>query len=380
MKASRRGLGFTLVELLVVIAIIGILVGLLLPAVQAAREAARRMQCSNNLKQLGLAMHTYLSTYNAFPWLKGPSNFPGNRNTTPRGNEQSIGGFVGLLPFIEQGNLFNLIAAPWDAVGTNPPSLPFGPPRDFGYYPPWQARLTTFICPSAAEGLGYNNNAALFMNNKRHYAMCLGDMILNSHGIGFTNTSTASLAPNFRGSFGYNRFVKIGEMTDGTSNTIIFAEKANAVDARNVKGLAAANVPGLNLNPSVCLTKAAGGLYLPTLVARSAGGTDIQDHRPHGTLWQTGLAPFVGFQTVLPPNSPSCLNDNWGDNWGLSSASSYHTGGVQVANGDGSVRFIGQNIDTGNIALPEVTGGPSPYGVWGALGTRAAGEVAAVPD
>ena len=380
MRASRRRPGFTLVELLVVIAIIGILVGLLLPAVQAAREAARRMQCSNNLKQLGLAMHTYLSTYNAFPWLKGPSNFPGNRNTTPRGNEQSINGFCGLLPYIEQGNLFNQIASPWAAIGTNPPSLPFGPPRDFAYYPPWQARLTTFLCPSAPDGLGYGNNNALQINNKRNYAMCLGDMILNSNGLGFSNTSTTTLAPNFRGSFAYNRFVKIGEMTDGTSNTILLGEKANAVDARNVKGLAAANVPGLNLNPSVCLTKAAGGLYLPTLVPRTAGGTDIQDHRPHGTLWQTGLAPFVGFQTVLPPNSPSCLNDNWGDNWGLSSASSYHTGGIQVAYGDGSVRFIGQNIDTGNIALPEVTGGISPYGVWGALGTRSGGEVASAPE
>jgi prepilin-type processing-associated H-X9-DG protein len=188
------------------------------------------------------------------------------------------------------------------------------------------------------------------------------------------------LTPNFRGSFGYGRFVKISEMTDGTSNTIIVAEKANAVDAKNVKGLAAANVPGLNLNPSVCLTKAAGGSYLPTLIPRSAGGTDIQDLRTHGSLWHTGLAPFIGFQTVLPPNSPSCMNENWGDSWGLSSSSSYHTGGVQVAFGDGSVRFITNSIDTGNVALPEVTSGPSPYGVWGALGTRSGGEVNNLQD
>lgn len=380
MRSARNRIGFTLVELLVVIAIIGVLVGLLLPAVQAAREAARRMQCSNQLKQLGLGMHNYLSTYQAFPWLKGPMNYPGNRGTNPRGNEQSINGFVGLLPFIEQGALYNLIAGPWAAIGGNPPSLPFGPPRDFVYYPPWQLRLATFICPSAPDGIGYSNNQAGFVGNNRNYAMCLGDTILNSHGQGLVSNSVTNLAPSFRGSFGYNRFVKIGEMTDGTSNTILLAEKANAVDSRNVKGLAAANVPGLNINPSVCLARAAGGFYLPTLRARSAGGVDIQDFRTHGTLWQTGLAPFVGFQTVLPPNSPSCMNENWGDTWGLSSSSSYHTGGVQVCFGDGSVRFIGQSIDTGNVALPEVTGGPSPYGVWGALGTRSGGEVAAAPE
>src|SRR5690606_8883006 len=157
------------------------------------------------------------------------------RNTNPRGNEQTIGGFVGLLPFIEQGNLYNQIASPWDAIGNNPPSLPFGPPRDFGYYPPWAARLTSFICPSAPEGLGYNNNSAAQLENKRHYAMCLADTILNSHGGGTTTVN--SLTPRFRGSFGFGRFVKIGEMSDGTSNTIILGERANAVDARNVKGL-----------------------------------------------------------------------------------------------------------------------------------------------
>ncbi len=378
MLTRVRQRAFTLVELLVVIAIIGVLVGLLLPAVQSAREAARRMSCGNQLKQLGLGMHNYMSTYSAMPWLKGPSNFPGNRGTIPRGNEQSIGGYVGLLPFIEQGALFNLIASPWAAIGANPPSLPFGPPRDFLYYPPWLTNVVAFRCPSAPDGIPYSNNATVL--GRQNYPMCLGDMILNSHGLGFTNTSTTPLAPSYRGSFGYGRFVRIAEMTDGTSNTIIIGEKANAVDARNVKGLAAANVPGLNTNPSVCLARASGGFYLPTLRARSAGGVDIQDLRTHGSLWHTGLGPFIGFQTVLAPNSPSCMVENWGDTWGLSSASSYHTGGVQVCFGDGSVRFISQTIDTGNLTLPEVTSGPSPYGVWGALGSRSGGEVAAAPD
>ena len=96
--------------------------------------------------------------------------------------------------------------------------------------------------------------------------------------------------------------------------------------------------------------------------------------RPHGSLWHTGLAPFIGFQTVLPPNSPSCLADNWGDQWGISSASSYHPNGIMASFVDGSVRFISDNIDTGNPSFPEVVAGPSPYGVWGAMGTRAGRE------
>lgn len=361
MFQCKRRTGFTLVELLVVIAIIGVLVGLLLPAVQAAREAARRMQCSNQIKQISLGLHNYQTTYHgAFPWMRGPSNAPGTRNTNPRGNEQTINGYVGLLPFIEQTALFNIIAAPMAAIGANPASLPYGPPRDFGYYPPWQANVVSFRCPSAPDGIPYGNNATYA--GRQNYPMNLGDTILNVH-----NNSTT-----FRGMFGYNRFVKIAEITDGTSNTLIVGEKANAVDAINTKGLAANNVPGLNLNPSVCFTKAAGGFYLPT--------TTVQNARPLGALWHTGLAPFIGFQTVLPPNSPSCENDNWGDNWGISAASSYHTGGINAGFSDGSVRFISQTIDAGNPSLPEVTSGPSPYGVWGALGTRNGGEVAALND
>jgi len=349
---AKRLRGFTLVELLVVIAIIGILVALLLPAIQAAREAARRTQCNNNLKQIGVAMHNYHDVYGALPWMRGPSNY-GNRNTTPRGNEQTINGLVGILPFIEQQALYDVITSPWPGP---PATNPYGPPRDFFYYGPWKEDIPAFRCPSAPLGLGYYNSAAV--TGRRNYAMCLGDTIANNHSV------------KTRGVFYYRSATKIRNILDGTSNTILMGEKANAVDAIDVRGLAANNVPGMNTNPSVCLAKAVGMEYLPT--------TSVQSDRVLGSLWHSGLAPFVGFTTVLSPNSPSCVSDNWGDRWGLYSASSYHPGGVLVVMADASVRFIDETIDTGDVTKPEVSSGPSPYGVWGALGTISGGETLAL--
>ena len=105
----KKRFGFTLVELLVVIAIIGILVALLLPAIQAAREAARRSECSNKMKQLGVAFHNYHDTYKALPWMRGSAVW-GTRNTVPVGNEGTINGLVGLLPFLEVTALYDDIS------------------------------------------------------------------------------------------------------------------------------------------------------------------------------------------------------------------------------------------------------------------------------
>lgn len=335
---------FTLVELLVVIAIIGILIALLLPAVQAAREAARRSQCTNNLKQIGLALHNYHDTHKAFPWMRGPSN-TGTRSTDPRGNEQTINGLVGILPFLEQTALYDVISSPYSGSQN---ALPFGPPRDFFWYPPWTMDVPAFRCPSAPLGLYYGGNTSVL--GRRNYAMCLGDKILNNHN-----------NVNLRGVFAYMSATTFADIIDGTSNTIIMGEKANAVDETDVRGLGANNIGGLNTNPSVCLATAAGGVYLP--------GVSVQSSRVLGSLWHSGLAPFVGFTTVLPPNSPTCLSDNWGDAWGVYAASSYHPGGVNVTMADASVQFISETINTGDITLPEATSGPSPYGTWGALGT-----------
>jgi prepilin-type N-terminal cleavage/methylation domain-containing protein len=203
---ARSCPGFTLVELLVVIAIIGVLVALLLPAVQAAREAARRTQCSNNLKQIALAMHNYHDTYGALPWLRGPSN-EGTRNTSPRGNEETISGHVHILPFIEQRPLYDVILSP----DTAPNTRPYGPPRDFFDYPPWREDVTAYRCPSAPLGLNYNNNAAV--RGRQNYPFCLGDSILDNH----TRAT--------RGMFYHRSSVRFRDVTDGTSNTIMVGRK-----------------------------------------------------------------------------------------------------------------------------------------------------------
>lgn len=329
---------------------------------QAAREAARRAQCVNNLKQIGLAMHNYAAAKKAFPWMRGPSNYPGDRNSTPRGNEETINGYVFILPFLEYGPLYDQISQPWNGT---PATLPFGPPRDFFYYPPWCADLAAFRCPSAppglyyAEGNSYPAGGASAVKGRQNYQMCLGDTILNNH------TTTSG-----RGIFHYRSATRFADIIDGTSNTILIGEKANAVDASDVRGLGARSISGLNMNPSLCMAAAAGGKYTIS---------NVLTGRPLASLWHNGRAPFIGFTTVLPPNSPSCLNDNFGDSWGLYSASSYHPGGVNCLFADGSVHFISDTIHTGDLTLAERTSGESRYGVWGALGTKDGGEPVNVP-
>ena len=354
-RAAWRG-GFTLVELLVVIAIIGILVGLLLPAVQVAREVARRSACGNKLRQIALGILNTESARQSLPFMRGDTNAPGTRNTSPQGNENTITGLVHVLPAIDEGRLYDQIARAQRIGSTD--YLAFGPPRDFFNYTPWLAPVETFLCPAADLGLAYGGSTAI--RGRRHYAVSLGDMIAN------VNTAT-----NVRGIFGYTTAkngIQMSEIRDGTSMTIMLAEKANARNTSDIRGLGAQNIAGLNTNPSLCLATATGFRY--------NAGVGVQSDRPLGSLWHNGLAAHSGFHTVLPPNSPACMSDTWGDQWGVFSASSYHPGGVNAAMADASTRFIVNSIDCGTITAAEVTAAnaQSPYGVWGAMGTVRGGD------
>lgn len=370
----RRG-GFTLVELLVVIAIIGILVGLLLPAVQAAREAARRMQCSNNLKQLGLAIHNYESAYKRFPSRQqGTGDIRGTQR--PRGQRLRLSGFVTLMPFYEQTSLYNEIDAGQQSPWSNRP-----------YY---RHNLPTLNCPSDASNERTDARGRTNVRGKYSYAFCSGD-----------NYETSVVAPNERtsdsvsiqmrpirnrGIFGRHTYIKIGAITDGTSNTLAFSERSAPTGLRS-RGMVAVDASGdpTTYVPLSCRPFWGQNQYIPSAAMFT------QDTSP-GYRASDGAAFFHAFNTILPPNTAVCLigNPRWqsgGGHYapGVWTASSEHTGGVNCTLADGSVRFISENIDTGNLSIvaPAASGGasgPSPYGVWGALGTKSAGEVSQIPD
>lgn len=346
-KRTQRN-GFTLVELLVVIAIIGILIALLLPAVQAAREAARRNECSNNLKQLGIGLHGYHDIMGSFPFGRGGTS------TGAMSNSARVSGFIPLLPYIEQTAMYDQIRA----GGNGAP--PLGP-RGWSSWANWNYTIPTLICPSdvharpASGAVGQNN-----------YAFSRGDSI---HAI--------ITSQNARGMFMYLHTVRIADVTDGTSNTIAMSERVRANfgiggNARpSIKEGTSISLGNLNTNPATnpaaCFARANGQYFI----------NPSQVKGRFGTLWTDGEPERTGFNTVMPPNGPSCVGDadiNADSSSGVYAPSSFHPDGVVGLMVDGSVRFINDNIDTGSLGASEVTAGPSFFGVWGAMGSKAGGE------
>jgi prepilin-type N-terminal cleavage/methylation domain-containing protein/prepilin-type processing-associated H-X9-DG protein len=354
--------GFTLVELLVVIAIIGVLIAILLPAVQAAREAARKMQCSNNLKQWALTCHNYHDTHDSLPPL----------GTGRAGLDDRIGWTVLCLPYSERTALYEMMSSGGVTCAVNGSTnyLPFGAsPWDENYIP-WKTRLSILLCPSDAKA----TETAPGNIGRRSYRASVGDFAVDWGNSGTAGKSYQDRVYYHRGCFSRANGRSFAFITDGTSNTMLLGEVLNgsggstaAHDTRSRGDIAGKTSSDWTATPSWCLTSTVNGQI------RSDWGSAGYA----GYNWGDGITPLSGVHSFLPPNSPSCIAGtlDYGPNGhAMISLSSYHTGGANIALADGSVRFLSNTISYGNPGIDMWSmwygcGSNSVYGVIGALGT-----------
>ncbi len=339
MSAYRRR-GFTLIELLVVIAIIAVLIGLLLPAVQAAREAARRAQCVNNLKQLGLALHNYESTHLVYP---ASSMNPGGFNYVWSAHAM-------LAPYLEQGNVTN-------TADTKQPIYTSGGTGSYGYKIPDVNKLAAgtmipvFLCPSDLAA-PVSSDYEVQNLGPVNYAVCLGTG-------GQSRRAAEALAwgstYNTDGMFYAASKIHPGNITDGMSNTVAISECLLGQGPERFSGPMPAEGP----------KRVYAYPFGPLSEAACAGATRWNETNRKGFLWAAGEIRTTAYDHHYQPNppQPDCINsdaNSTGAGW--HAARSNHTGGVNVTLGDGSGRFVSDSVD---------------LAIWRGLSTRAGGEVVA---
>jgi prepilin-type N-terminal cleavage/methylation domain-containing protein/prepilin-type processing-associated H-X9-DG protein len=349
---KRRG--FTLIELLVVIAIIAVLIALLLPAVQSAREAARRAQCVNNLKQIGLALHNYHSTINSLPWGDGPWWIEWSAHTL-------------LLPYIEQGPIYNAINFSDTMLPNFLPSMVINNPvNTTAVY----TVISGFNCPTDTDRLTDPNGHNNYMANAGSAPNC--DYGGNAWAPSFNSPAAGPFIYSDSGkdtglTFGGGS-INIASITDGTSNTAAFSERVKAIGSN----FTATSAPFDGMRPTASLAtppavpnnqESTPQAYYkicsatpPVPVGQNQDAANFADDNISGAMWVSGQPALTRYTHVMPPNTWSCRS-------GLQIAhvaNSRHPGGVNVMFCDGSVKFIKSSIS---------------ISTWWALGSRAGGEV-----
>jgi prepilin-type N-terminal cleavage/methylation domain-containing protein/prepilin-type processing-associated H-X9-DG protein len=369
---SRRGSGFTLIELLVVIAIIAVLISLLLPAVQSAREAARRAQCTNNLKQLSLALHNYISSNDAVPVVANLW-FLNKTVATTWGlwSPQSK-----LLPYLEQGPLYNAInfnmPCKWTEGGA------------FVNHSLSTTRVSSFLCPSSPLAKGIIDCLSAFQDPGNNYFASAGatthfEMYNGANGI--FGVYQAPAGTSEAGWESPTPPITIRDITDGTSNTIAFGEwQTGDFDCNKL------TVPSDVINPVAPPWGMNNGMNFPnnptvnaqfitwlnTCAATAPGTLNHQGQNweynmsYQGASWDQGMFGYALGNTLLPPNPrwPNCRGCSWYGDWdcdpSIHGLSSFHPGGANAGFADGSVRFLKSST--------------SMQIIW-SLGTRAGGEI-----
>ncbi|HWL10478.1 MAG TPA: DUF1559 domain-containing protein [Planctomicrobium sp.] len=324
---TLRRTGFTLIELLVVIAIIAILVALLLPAVQQAREAARRSNCKNNIKQIGLALHNYHDTHNVFP-----PGLVGDR----LGASTSGSGVVRmswvpfLFPFLEQGPLYDHFVPYMNGtLGTGSSS---------NAWPRTETRISALLCPSDPEGSkssGLNSSGVWGARGFSNYAGCQG-----SAGTNVQSPANNASGRNLNGMFYSMSSIRMRDLTDGTTNTLMLGEIRLLRD--------------LESTPSSDLNADAHGMYWNMSGPNAWFSSRRSPNTPDSDrLYTCRNEPSVGMPCIRNPNTTTNAYMH---------VRSTHAGGAHVGLADGSVRFVSNSVDRqlftslGDRADGEVTG------------------------